>query len=488
MSESDHVDVLVVGAGLSGISAAYHLQKECPGRTYAILEGRAALGGTWDLFRYPGIRSDSDMYTLGFAFRPWKGERSIADGSSIRAYIEETAREHGIDRKIRFGHRVERASYSSEAALWTVLARRADTGERVTLTCRFLHMCSGYYDYAAGYTPDFPGRARFRGRVVHPQQWTEDIDYAGKRVVVIGSGATAVTLVPAMAKTAAHVTMLQRSPTYFISLPGADPVARVLRRVLPEGLAYGVTRWKNVALSTAIYKLSRRFPERAKRLFVGAVERRLGPGFDVAKHFTPRYGPWDQRLCLVPDGDFFAALEGGRASVVTDHIETFTETGLQLRSGAHLDADLVVTATGLKLQLGGGVTLSVDGRAVEVDKTVSYKGVMLSDVPNFAVTLGYTNASWTLKADLVSAFVCRLLNEMDREGYTECVPRRRDGERADEPLLDLSAGYVQRAVAEFPKQGKRAPWKLRQDYVRDLLALRYGAVDDGVLELRRAAR
>ena len=479
---SDILDVLVVGAGLSGIAAGYHLQTKSPTRTYAILESRDAIGGTWDLFRYPGIRSDSDMHTLGFGFRPWKGAKAIADGPSILAYIKETARAYAIDEKIRFGHRVERASWSSETSTWTVEASRTDTGEIVRLTCRFLLMCSGYYDYAAGYTPDFTGAARFAGRIVHPQKWTEDIDYDGKRVVVIGSGATAVTLVPELAKKAAHVTMLQRSPTYVVSLPAVDVVAKWMERTLPDEVAYGLTRWKNVALSMALFKYARRFPKHAKKFMIGNVKKSLGPDIDIDKHFTPTYFPWDQRLCLIPDGDLFEAVKSGRAEVVTDHIETFTETGLQLRSGKTLDADLVVTATGLELLLLGDVKLTVDGKAIEVGKTTNYRGTMLSGVPNLAITLGYTNASWTLKADLVCEFVCRLLNHMEKAGKTKCIAHAEPG-LPQEPLLDFSSGYVQRAVSRLPKQGPKAPWRLYQNYLLDLIGFRYGAVEDGVIEL-----
>ena len=482
---SDHVDVLVVGAGLSGIAAGYHLQAECPGKTYAILEGRDSMGGTWDLFRYPGIRSDSDMYTLGYSFRPWKGAKAIADGPAILEYIQETARDHGIDKKIRYGHRVERASWSSETALWTVEATRNDTGQTALLTCSFLMMCSGYYDYAAGYTPEFPGIERFAGRVVHPQKWTEDIGYAGKRVVVIGSGATAVTLVPELAKEAAHVTMLQRSPSYVVSMPAVDVIAGWLGRKLPSELAYDVTRWKNVALGMATFNFCRTFPEKAKKLMVDGVRKSLGSDFDVATHFTPSYLPWDQRVCLVPDGDLFEAFRSGRADVVTDSIETFTERGLRLKSGKELEADLIVTATGLELRLLGGVQLSVDGRLVDVGKTMNYKGSMLSDVPNFAITIGYTNASWTLKCDLVCEYVCRLLNHMDRKGYRVCVPRLEEG-AAQEPLMNFSSGYVQRALARLPKQGTKAPWRLYQNYLLDLLGLRHGKVEDGVLEFSGA--
>ncbi|HSO34758.1 MAG TPA: NAD(P)/FAD-dependent oxidoreductase, partial [Labilithrix sp.] len=369
-------------------------------------------------------------------------------------------------------------------SLWTVEVRRTDTEQIVQLTCRFLLMCSGYYDYAAGYTPEFPGSERFRGRIVHPQKWTEDVDYAGKRVVVIGSGATAVTLVPELAKKAAHVTMLQRSPTYILSRPAVDAVAKWLERKLPAPVAYGVTRWKNVLLSMALFNFSQKYPERAKKLIIGGVRKMLGPDFDVDTHFTPTYRPWDQRLCLVPDGDHFEAMKSGRAEVVTDHIETFTETGLKLRSGKTLEADLIVTATGLKLMLLGDVKLTVDGKKVDVGKTLNYRGTMLSDAPNLAITLGYTNASWTLKCDLVCEFVCRLLNHMEKNGYRKCVPRVKEG-MAEEPLLNFSSGYVQRAIEQLPKQGSKAPWRLYQNYFLDLMGLRYGAVDDGVIEFER---
>ena len=485
--KAEHLDVLVVGAGISGICAGYHLQTSCPDRTYAILEARERIGGTWDLFRYPGIRSDSDMYTLGFSFKPWTNAKSIADGPSIIAYLDETAREHGIDRRIRFRHRVVHAAWSSADARWTVDVERGDTREVVQLTCNFLFMCSGYYDYAKGYTPDFPGVERFRGRVVHPQQWTQDVDYAGKRVVVIGSGATAVTLVPAMARTAAHVTMLQRSPTYILSLPGEDPVANWLRRRLPARVAYGITRWKNVLITMMLFRYCRRNPERARALITKWVSKELGPEFDVGTHFNPRYNPWEQRLCLVPDSDLFRAMRDGRASIVTDQIETFTETGLKLRSGATLDADLIVTATGLNLQLFGGLQATVDGVRVDFAKTWGYKGMMFSDVPNLALAVGYTNASWTLKAELICRYVCRLLNHMTATGTRQCTPRLRDANVGEAPFLDLTSGYIQRKIHEFPKQGAHVPWRLHQNYARDLLLLRRGGVEDGVMEFTNPA-
>jgi cation diffusion facilitator CzcD-associated flavoprotein CzcO len=486
MADPEHFDVLIVGAGLSGIGAAYHLQARCPGKTYTILEGRDAIGGTWDLFRYPGIRSDSDMFTLGYSFKPWKEQKAIADGPSILRYIRETASENGIDRHIRFGRRVRRASWSSRDSRWTVEVERTGEGApRVeTLTCGFLYTCTGYYRYDAGYTPELPGRERFRGRVVHPQHWTDDVAYEGKRVVVIGSGATAMTLVPELSKKAAHVVMLQRSPTYVVSVPARDRIADALRRRLPEKVAYGATRWKSVLVSMAFYQLARRRPEGTRRRIVKLVKDAIGPGHDVETHFSPRYKPWDQRVCLVPDGDLFEAIKAGRAEVVTDTIETFTETGLRLTSGKELEADLVVTATGLELLFLGGMELEVDGRRVEPSSTLSYKGMMLSDVPNLACAFGYTNASWTLKADLTSAYVCRLLRHMDATGSRQCTPRRRDPEVRDEPFLDFTSGYVQRALARFPKQGSKRPWKLYQNYALDILALRLGEVADGTMEFR----
>jgi cation diffusion facilitator CzcD-associated flavoprotein CzcO len=477
-----HFDVLVVGAGISGISAGYHLQTECPKRSYAILEARDSLGGTWDFFRYPGIRSDSDMHTLGYSFRPWKDPKSIAEGSTILEYLRDTAEAYGIDREIVYGCRVLRASWSSTESRWTVEAEDKASGTTRRFTCNFLYGCAGYYDYDEGYTPAFAGIERFRGRVVHPQNWTPDIEYAGKHVVVIGSGATAVTLVPTLAKTAAHVTMLQRSPTYVISRPASDRIADRLRERVPAGVAHAVTRWKNVTMGILFYQFCKRYPARAKKLLVAGVREALGPKFDVEKHFTPTYDPWDQRLCLVPDGDLFDALRTGIASVVTDHVESFTETGLRLRSGEELPADLVVTATGLKLRFLGGIHIAVDGVDVDPSKTMAYKGMMLSDVPNLAMAIGYTNASWTLKCDLTSQYVCRLLNYMEGSGYKLCCARRNDASVQEEPILDFSSGYIRRSIDTFPRQGSVTPWRLRQNYALDLLELRHSPLEDGALE------
>ncbi len=473
---AEHVDVLIVGAGISGIGAGWHLQKKCPDKSFAILEARENIGGTWDLFRYPGIRSDSDMYTFGYAFRPWLEENALAEGGLIVDYVSSVARDYGIDKKIRFKHRVSRASWSSADAQWTVDVTGPD-GEAKRFTCGFLFMCCGYYDYAAGYTPEFAGRAAFKGPIVHPQHWPEGLDYTGKKVVVIGSGATAVTLVPAMAHTAAHVTMLQRSPTYVVSRPAQDAIAQAFFKWLPSRLAYSMTRWKNVLFGMYFFRMCKKAPGKVKDFILNGVREHL-PAEDVAKHFTPTYNPWDQRLCLVPDADLFRAINENRASVVTDHIDTFTETGIRLKSGDTLDADIIVTATGLKLQMLGGAEVIVDGEKIDFAKTVNYKGMMYSGVPNLASVFGYTNASWTLKADLICEYVCRLLKHMDRTGQRICVPVVNDPDMPREPWVDFSSGYFQRAVGILPQQGTRVPWKLHQNYALDLVGLRFGSVED----------
>ena len=482
----EHFDVLVVGAGISGIGAAYYLQTRCPGRTYAIFEGREALGGTWDLFRYPGIRSDSDMFTLGFSFRPWTEAKAIADGPSILKYLKETAADYGIERHIRYQHRVASAAWDSATSRWTVDIERGADHARGQVTCNFLHMCAGYYNYARGYRPPFAGEDRFKGPIVHPQFWPSDLDYAGKRVVVIGSGATAVTLVPELAKRAAHVTMLQRSPTYVVSRPAEDGFANRLRALLPAKLAYLLVRWRNVLGQMYIYRLARKRPHKAKAAIIDMVRTALGPDYDVATHFTPTYNPWDQRLCLVPDADLFEAIKTGAASVVTDHIHTFTADGLALASGQSLPADIIITATGLDVQLMSGLAVTVDGAPIDLAKSFSYKGMMYSGVPNLSSTFGYTNASWTLKADLTAEYLCRLLNHMDRKGFTQCRPINDDAGLQAEPWLDFSSGYITRALDRLPRQGKVAPWRVHQNYALDLLAFRYGAVDDGVMRFSSA--
>ncbi len=490
--KAEHFDVLIVGAGLSGIGAAVHLTKKSPHQRYVIFESRGAMGGTWDLFRYPGVRSDSDMFTLGYAFKPWGEAKAIADGPSIRAYIQETAREHGIDQHIRYHQRIIKTTWSTADARWTVEVERTDQAEqkaqpaRLTVTCAFLFLCSGYYRYDEGHRPTFPGSEQFQGTIVHPQHWPAQLDYRGKRVVVIGSGATAVTLVPAMAEAAAHVTMLQRSPTYIMSLPANDKIADRLRRWLPSEHAYRLVRLKNVLFGMGGFQLSRRRPDIMKSLLRKGVERALPEGFDIEKHFTPTYQPWDQRLCLVPDGDLFKAISAGRASVVTDQIESFTPRGIRLASGEELPADVIVTATGLELLAFGGIRFEVDGREIDLSKSIAYRGLMLCGVPNLAYALGYTNASWTLKVDLVADHVCRLLNRMHRRGERICLPEPPPPEVRTEPFLGgLSSGYVKRAADKMPRQGDRVPWKLYQNYARDLLQFKLGKLAHKSLRFSR---
>lgn len=477
-TDADHYDVIIIGAGLSGIDAACHLQMKRPQDRVLILEARGASGGTWDLFRYPGIRSDSDMFTLGYGFRPWLGDNAIADGPSILSYIRETAREFGVDRKIRFGHRVVSARWSSATSSWHLEAEVA--GERVSLSCGFLFACCGYYDYDAGHLPVFPGADTFGGKLIHPQAWPEGLDCRGRAVVVVGSGATAVTLVPALVARGAAVTMVQRSPTYVVALPLRDRLAAQLRKWLPDRLAYLLVRWRNILLGMLFYGRMRRHPEGARAYLAKLAARRLGPDIDVNTHFNPRYNPWDQRLCVAPDGDLFRVLRKGEARIVTDEIESLTTEGLRLRSGENLRADVIVAATGLRLKAMGGVSFSVDGVAVDLSACVSYKGAMLSDVPNFAYVLGYTNASWTLKCDLTSAFVCRVLDHMERNGYARCVAPK-DPHVPLRPLIDFTSGYIQRSISRLPKQGERGPWKLHQNYLTDVVSLRFAPVADGVL-------
>ena len=529
----EHFDVLIVGAGLSGIGAGAHLRMNCPGKTFAIFEGRGAMGGTWDLFRYPGVRSDSDMYTLGYRFRPWTDPKAIADGPAILNYIRETSAAYDLDKEIRYNRRVRRAEWSSKDAKWTV---EVETGPRVNsphvskgsvnpkepepngndvatqaeirpvgsvpldnettsqspeaanpetihFTCNFLYLCTGYYDYTAGYTPAWPGFDNYKGIVVHPQKWPEDLNYAGKNVLVIGSGATAVTLVPAMAETAAHVTMLQRSPTYVVTMPGEDKIANGLRKFLPAKAAYAITRWKNVLRQMFFYELSRKRPEFMKRLIAKGVTKEVGEEI-AEKHFKPTYNPWDQRLCLVPDSDLFKSVREKKASIVTGRIVEFTERGVRLESGEGIEADIIVTATGLVLKVMAGLTLVVDGETVDLSSKLAYKGMMYSDVPNLAQAFGYTNASWTLKCDLTAEYVCRLLNHMDKLGHSQCTPRLSDPSIKPEPVLDFTSGYVLRALHELPSQGSKMPWRLHQNYIKDVRMLRRAPLEDGTMEFK----
>lgn len=480
----EHVDVLIIGAGISGIGAAVHVQRECPGKSYVMLERRPNIGGTWDLFRYPGIRSDSDMYTLGFRFKPWTSRKAIADGPSILNYLRETVQEFGLKDHIRHEHSATKASWDSATGLWTIEGTHGPNNAPLKMTCSMLFSCTGYYNYDKGYTPDFPGADTFRGKIVHPQHWPQDLDYQGKKTVVIGSGATAVTLVPAMIDNGAgHVTMLQRTPTYMASRPAEDKLAIGLQKMLPAKAAYRLTRWRNVLGQQFMFNYMRKRPEKAKEKLLGMVQAQLGPDYDIKTHFTPPYNPWDQRLCLVPDNDMFRVVKAGQADIVTDHIERFTENGILLKSGKMLDADIIVTATGLDMQMLSGLELKVDGEREHIGNHVLYKGIMFSNIPNLLMWFGYTNASWTLKADLTSEYACRLINHMDATNRKVVVARLADGEAELEPFVsDFSSGYFARAMESLPKQGKEFPWKLFQNYIKDVKLLRKGALEDGVLK------
>lgn len=483
----EHFDVLILGAGISGIGAACHLERECPGKRYAILERRDAVGGTWDLFRYPGIRSDSDMFTFGFNFKPWTEPKTLADGPSIKKYLRETAEEYDVYKHIRFGIKVTKASWSSQDKQWKLTAQPEAGGKAMQFSCNFLLGCTGYYNYDAGYQPHFPGQEKFKGQLIHPQHWPENLDYSGKKVVVIGSGATAITLVPSMAGKAAHVTMLQRSPTYIMSLPAIDPMSSRLMKFMPPMMVYRIARTRNVTLQRFLYQLSRRRPAVVKRFLLAAVRKQLGGKSDM-RHFTPSYNPWDERLCVVPNGDLFKAIRNGKASVVTDQIEKFTAKGIQLKSGEQLEADIIVSATGLNVQLFGGIKVDVDGKPFAPSEHMTYKGVLIEGVPNAAIIIGYTNASWTLKADIASEYVCRLLKHMDKKGYATVVPQDNEGDnRSDDTVMGgLSSGYIRRAIDQLPKQGKKRPWKIVQDYVRDVPVLRYSPIEDSSLQFGRA--
>jgi len=487
----NYFDVLIIGAGLSGIGAACHLKRECPGKTFAVLEGRESLGGTWDLFRYPGIRSDSDMFTLGYRFKPWNTPNAIADGASILEYINEAAEENGIKEKIRFGQRVKSIAWSSATSTWKVSVEQTQTGEIKEYNCNFIMACTGYYKYEAGYEPDFKGKKDFKGELIHPQHWPEGLDYSNKRVIVIGSGATAMTIIPAMAKDASHITMLQRSPTYVMSLPQEDPAVNTLRKYLPNKVVYRLARTRNVAAAMATFKIARSFPEKTRAFLLSQAQKQLGPDFDM-KHFSPNYNPWDERLCVVPNGDLFSSIRRGDASVVTDHIDYFTENGIKLKSGEELEADIIITATGLDVQMFGGMDISVDGNTFDIANKMCYRGVLFEDLPNMGMLFGYTNASWTLKTDLVSEYICRLLNHMDKKGKRQCVPVNKPASRRKrlfgknqpaslEPVLDMQSGYIQRAQGKIPQQGTKLPWKLYQNYAFDFVSLRFGKLRDGVL-------
>jgi cation diffusion facilitator CzcD-associated flavoprotein CzcO len=481
-----HVDVLIVGAGISGIGAACHLTRDCPGKSYLILERRHSVGGTWDLFRYPGVRSDSDMFTFGYNFRPWTDSKVLADGERIRHYVDATVEEYRVREHIQFGRKVLDASWSSISGLWTVTATNEDTGETETYTAGFLLGCTGYYNYDTGYRPHFPGEETFKGQTVHPQHWPEDLDYSDKKVVVIGSGATAVTLVPAMAPTAAHVTMLQRSPTYIVSLPAVDKISAAMRKILPDMAVYRISRARNIVLQRVMYNFARARPKQMRKLVLAGARRQLGPDADL-KHFSPTYDPWDQRLCVVPDGDLFRTIRNGQATVVTDHIQCITENGIQLKSGATIEADIIVSATGLEIQMLGGTTLHVDGEPLAVHDVLTYKSVMIENVPNAAMIFGYTNASWTLKADIAVEFACRIINHMDANGYQQVVARAQPGDRGDGSILgSLQSGYVERGKAAMPRQGTKAPWIVLNNYLRDAPTLRRTKLEDGLLQFSRA--
>lgn len=478
------LDVLIVGAGLSGIGAAAEIRRQFPGKTIVILESRDRLGGTWDLFRYPGIRSDSDMYTLGFKAKPWRKAKSIVDGPSILNYLQEMANESGVGPAIQYGKQVESADWSSTRCEWTVTVRDRE-GNTHALRTRFMHLCTGYYSYTEAYRPNFEGEADFRGQIIHPQFWPENLDYTDRRIVVIGSGATAITLVPALAEKAAHVTQLQRTPSYVVNQPGEDPWARVLSKILPAAVVYPIVRWKHILLTSFFYRLARKYPRWFGQRLVELAAADLPKGYDVARHFKPDYNPWDQRVCAAPDGDLFQAISKGRVSIVTDTIERFVAEGIRLRSGETLPADIIVTATGLKVLPLGAIRLSLDGKPVNLADSMVYRGAMLSGIPNLVLTFGYTNASWTLRADLIAAYVCRLLGHLDRHGYQYAVPVR-DSSVGEMPFIDFNSGYVLRALEGLPKQGDRFPWRVHQTYLRDLGVTRYSRLTDPALKFGRA--
>ena len=476
-----HFDVIIVGAGISGISAAYYLQEQCPDKSFAMLEGRGSIGGTWDLFKYPGIRSDSDMYTLGFAFRPWTSRKAIADGEDIMTYLHETKEELGLEDKIKFHHMVKSAQWSSEQSTWTLGVSIAGHEEVQYYTCNFLSMCSGYYDYEQGYLPDYKGKDDYKGTFIHPQFWPEDLDYADKKIIVIGSGATAVTLVPQLAKKAEKVTLLQRSPTYIATAPSVDKIALWTKRILPDGIAYNVSRCRKILVQRFSYAIARKYPNFMKKLIIAGVKKELGDDYDL-RHFTPRYNPWDQRFCIVPDSDLFESIRTGKSEMVTDHIDSFTSSGIQLESGDHLEADIIVSATGLQLKYLAGVEFQVDGKEIKGPDLVAYKSMMFSGVPNMALAFGYTNASWTLKCDLTNRYFAKMIKYMTKKGYKKAVPMVQDPDMELLPFLDFSSGYVQRFIDQMPKSGTKAPWKLKQNYIFDRVTINMSKIDDGVMQ------
>jgi len=479
----NYVDAIIIGAGISGISAAYHFKNMCPGKSYTILESRDNIGGTWDLFKYPGIRSDSDMYTLGFSFRPWIDKKAIADGPSIMNYLNEAVDDYKLKEKIQFGKEVYHASWASEHSIWNIDVKNKN-GTDQKYSCRFIFVCTGYYNYKNGFTPDFPGKDQFEGQFIHPQKWPKDLDYIDKKIIVIGSGATAVTLIPELAAKCKHVTMLQRSPTYISSAPSEDKLANWMNEILPQTLAYKITRWKKIRIGQFFYKLARKYPKFMKGLLIKGVEKEMGEDFN-AEHFTPNYNPWDQRICLAPDSDFFLSVKSGKADIVTDTIEKITKTGIQLSSGKHLDADIIVSATGLELKFLGGISTTVDGKLINFAETVAYKGMMFSNIPNLTLAFGYTNASWTLKCDLSNKYFCRLIQYMDANGYTKCVPVQDDPELKLESFVDFNSSYILRYIDSYPKQGNKEPWKLKQDYYQDLKKLKNERVDDKIMKFSK---
>ena len=486
--DKNHFDVVVVGAGISGIGAGCNLQKKCPNKSFVILEGRESFGGTWDLFRYPGIRSDSDMHTMGFRFKPWVDKRYIADGPSILNYLEETISENNLKDKIRYKHKVLSSSWSSSKSQWNLEVMNLDSENIESFSCSFLLLCGGYYNYDEGYSPHFENQEKFNGLIVHPQKWPEDLNYHNKKVVVIGSGATAVTIIPSMSEEVKHITMLQRSPTYYMAAPDKDMIGHFFRKIFPQRAAHFLTRWKNIFLGRYFYSRCVKNPEKVKKLLIDGVRAHLGDKYDIETHFTPKYNPWDQRLCFVPNADMFEAIKSGKASVITDHIDQFTEDGIKLKSGKELTADIVITATGLNLQFLNGIDLKVDNSKVNVAEKMSYKGRMFSDIPNLAASFGYTTASWTLGADLTSEYVCKLLNYMDKNGYDYCSPVVGDDVEEEGAYLNLSSGYITRALDKIPKQGSRSPWMSTQDYLTDIIEVRWGSIINDDLHFKTTSQ